>query len=113
MVKKDLNAIFEAIHSNDSLAGVHSCAAMDWTILYESMVDIVNLDVYNFGRSLLPFARETGEFLERGGAMAWGIVPTYEAAFEEDFSQIHLRGCPITPFCHCERPKGAWQSLEK
>jgi len=88
MVKKDLNAIFEAIHSNDSLAGVHSCAAMDWTILYESMVDIVNLDVYNFGRSLLPFARETGEFLERGGAMAWGIVPTYEVAFEEDEASL-------------------------
>jgi hypothetical protein len=88
MIKEDLNAIFEAVHINGSLAGVHSCAAMDWTILYESMVDIVNLDVYNFGRSLLPFARETGEFLERGGVMSWGIVPTYEVAFKESTESL-------------------------
>ncbi|MDO9584982.1 MAG: hypothetical protein Q7I93_00690, partial [Syntrophales bacterium] len=88
MIKEDINAIFEAIHINGSLAGVHSCAAMDWTILYESMVDIVNPDVYNFGKSLLPFARETGEFLERGGVMSWGIVPTDEVAFEESIESL-------------------------
>lgn len=88
MIQEDLNAIFDAVHINGSLVGVHSCAAMDWSILYESEVDIVNPDVYNFGRSLLPFACEIGVFLERGGVMAWGVVPTYEAAFTESAGSL-------------------------
>ena len=105
MIREDLNAVFEAVHINGSLAGVHSCAATDWTIFYESMVDIVNVDVYNFGRSLLPFARETGAFLERGGVMSWGIVPTCEVAFEESAESLlkklgelwkELAGCGVS-----------------
>lgn len=81
MVISDINEIFNQIHMAGALAGVHSCDAIDWSILYQSSVDIVNLDVYNYGHSLIPFAAEQKSYIERGGLMAWGIVPTNEDAY--------------------------------
>jgi hypothetical protein len=83
MVINDINAIFHQIHQAGALAGVHSCDAVDWSILYESELEIVNLDAYSFASSLLPFAREMKKFLQRGGVVAWGIVPTNDNAFQE------------------------------
>lgn len=91
MIINDLNAIFEQIHAAGALAGVHSCDAVDWSLLYESDLEIVNLDAYNFGESLIPYAKETKSFLERGGIMAWGIVPTMEKVLEEDADSLLTR----------------------
>ncbi len=88
MVLNDLNAIFSAIHTAGGLAGVHSCDAIDWSVLYESELEIINLDVYQFGKSLLPYAKEMKAYLERGGVMAWGIVPTFDKAHDEDAASL-------------------------
>lgn len=91
MITGDLNVIFEAIHSAGGLAGVHSCDAIDWSVLFESNLEIVNLDAYQFGDSLIPYARELKDYLERGGVMAWGIVPTLDKAFAEDAGSLLAR----------------------
>ncbi|MEW5954240.1 MAG: hypothetical protein AB1815_11050 [Bacillota bacterium] len=88
MILADLNAIFRAGHTAGGVFGVHSCDAIDWTLLYESELEIVNLDVYQFGPSLLPYARELGAYLERGGVVAWGLAPTSDRAFEEDVDSL-------------------------
>lgn len=119
MIKEDLESIFKLIHQAGGLAGVHSCDAIDWSILCECSLDIINLDAYNFGSSLFIYARELREFIQRGGIIAWGIVPTSEKAWEEKvdslfarwyelFSELVRRGIPadklhrqsmITPAC--------------
>lgn len=91
MVLGDLNAIFAAVHAADGIVGVHSCDAIDWSVLYESDLEIVNLDVYQFGESLLPYVKEMKTYLDRGGVMAWGIVPTFDKAFEEDTDSLLQR----------------------
>ncbi|MFZ5597832.1 MAG: hypothetical protein ACOY31_12570 [Bacillota bacterium] len=91
MIEKDLNEIFEQIHLAGALAGVHSCDAIDWSILYRCGLDIVNLDVYNFGESLIPFAAELKGFIERGGVLAQGIVPTNDNARLEDRGSLLAR----------------------
>ena len=91
MVTADLNAIFSAIHDVGGLAGVHSCDAIDWSLLFQSNLEIVNLDTYQFGDSLIPYAREMRMYLERGGVMAWGIVPTLELAFKENTETLLAR----------------------
>ena len=91
MIKEDLNEIAEQIHAAGSLVGVHSCDAIDWSILYQCNLDIVNLDVYNFGASLLPFVAELKEFLSRGGILAQGIVPTSDVAFSENSQSLFTR----------------------
>ncbi|MHB8918446.1 MAG: uroporphyrinogen decarboxylase/cobalamine-independent methonine synthase family protein, partial [Desulfocucumaceae bacterium] len=119
MIIGDLNEISDQIHSAGALVGVHSCDAIDWSILYQSSLDIVNLDAYNFGDSLIPFAWDLKDYIIRGGILALGMVPTSEKAFDETpesltgrleniWAQMTARGVPdqrlkqqtmITPSC--------------
>jgi len=119
MIKKDLDEILEQIHAVGALAGVHSCDAIDWSILYQCNLEIVNLDAYNFGESLIPFAPELKQFILGGGVLALGIVPTSDQAWAEDreglvkrleqlWAGLQARGIPqrqlldqtmITPAC--------------
>lgn len=82
MIQNDLSAIVKSIHEARAYAGVHSCDAVDWSLLFGIDLDIVNLDVYNYGDSLLHCVEELKYFLSRGCVMAWGIVPTNENAFK-------------------------------
>ncbi len=91
MIKNDLTEIIQAINTAGGRTGVHSCAALDWTILFETHPDIVNLDAYNYGHSLLPYAKELKDFLARGGVIAWGITPTSEKAFTENTATLTVK----------------------
>jgi len=82
MIQNDLSAIVKSIHETGAYAGVHSCDAVDWSLLFGIDLDIVNLDVYNYGDSLLHCVEELKKFLDRGCVIAWGIVPTNEDAFK-------------------------------
>ena len=75
-VISSLNEIFEAIHEKNSLAGIHCCGNTDWSMLIDTEVDIVNFDAYGYLDSLLLYWREVKTFLEKGGILAWGIIPT-------------------------------------
>jgi len=76
MVREDLQNLAEGITAGGGLPGLHSCDAIDWSIPLTLPLTVVSVDTYNFFGSLLPFARELKTFLERGGTIAWGIVPT-------------------------------------
>lgn len=91
MIKSNLDEIFEQVRCVGAIGGVHSCDAIDWTILYQSDLDIVSLDAYTYGDSLIPFAGELKEFVHRGGVMALGIVPTTDSAFDETRETILKR----------------------
>ena len=71
-----LNTTMEPIHEAGGLCGVHVCGNTDWATILKSELDVVNVDVFGYGREFVLYAREIGAFLERGGVIAWGIVPT-------------------------------------
>lgn len=73
-----LDEAFDAIHSEGALAGVHCCANTDWGVLLSTKVDILNLDAYGFIENLALYPAELRGFLDRGGAVCWGIVPNNE-----------------------------------
>jgi len=73
-----LDEIFEAIHMESGLAGVHCCANTDWSVLLTSQVDILNLDAYGYIENLALYPVELRQFLDRGGVIAWGIIPNNE-----------------------------------
>jgi hypothetical protein len=73
-----LDEIFEAIHSEGALAGVHCCGNTDWSVLMGTQVDIINLDAYGYLDSLALYPHELRAFLDRGGVISWGIVPSTE-----------------------------------
>jgi len=75
-VVKYLNEVIEAIHKEGALAGIHCCGNTEWTILIDSGVDIISFDAYEFGETIAYYPEQIKKFLEEGGILAWGIVPT-------------------------------------
>lgn len=73
-----LDEVFDAIHSEGALAGVHCCANTDWSVLLTTLVDILNLDAYGYLENLALYPTELRRYLDRGGIIAWGIVPNNE-----------------------------------
>lgn len=74
-----LDEIFAAIHEEGALTGVHCCANTDWSVLLATTVDILNLDAFGYLENLALYPQELRTFLDRGGVVAWGIVPNNEA----------------------------------
>jgi len=71
-VQSLLEEVFRGI---EGLKGVHCCGNTDWSVLLNTSLDIVSFDAYNYARSLSLYPGEVKGFLERGGTIAWGIVP--------------------------------------
>jgi methionine synthase II (cobalamin-independent) len=76
-----LDEIFAAIHQEGALAGVHCCANTDWSVLLGTAVDILNLDAYGYLENLALYPADLRAFLDRGGVIAWGIVPNTSDIF--------------------------------
>ena len=82
------NECFEAV---SCLTGVHCCGNTDWSVILDTSVDVVNFDAYEFGVGLTLYIDHLRKFLERGGILAWGIVPTSEAVRQEDITSLIRR----------------------
>ncbi len=74
-VVRDLEEVFSALQG---LKGTHCCGNTDWSLLLKTSVDVISFDAYSYAENLALFADNVKTFLERGGALAWGIVPTVE-----------------------------------
>jgi hypothetical protein len=92
-VLRDLNEVAAAIHAQGGLAGVHCEANTDWSLLMESDLDILDFDAYDHMHVITLYPTELHAFLERGGWMGWGIVPTLdrEAAATETLPSLLAR----------------------
>ncbi|MDZ7761856.1 MAG: hypothetical protein U5L00_16580 [Desulfovermiculus sp.] len=77
-VLDSLNEIMDQIHGRGGLAGVHVCANADWSVILDSKADILSFDAYTYFDKLALFSQDLTRFLDRGGVIAWGIVPTLE-----------------------------------
>jgi hypothetical protein len=74
-VVRDLEEVFSALHC---ITGTHCCGNTDWSMLLQTSVNLISFDAYNYAENLALFADDVKHFLDRGGALAWGIVPTVE-----------------------------------
>jgi len=68
--------VIEAVHDEGGLAGIHVCANADWSLLLESATDIISFDAYSFFDKLVLYPDLVKRFIQSGGILAWGIVPT-------------------------------------
>jgi hypothetical protein len=80
---QELNEIIGAAQAAGGLVGVHVCANTDWEFLLSTSLDIVSFDAYGFFDKLVACKEVLYGFLERGGIIAWGIVPTSEKEYIE------------------------------
>ncbi len=92
-VIKDLNEVAAAIHAHGALAGVHCEENTDWSLLMETDLDILDFDAYDHLQAITLYPAELRAFLDRGGCLGWGIVPTLnrQAAAEETVSSLISR----------------------
>ena len=78
-----LAEMIEAIHMDNGIAGIHCCGNTEWSILIDAGVDIVNFDAFGYGDTIAMYPEAVKTHLERGGMLAWGIVPTSKAIQEQ------------------------------
>ncbi|WP_022667051.1 hypothetical protein [Desulfospira joergensenii] len=78
-VKESLEEIAREIHAEDGLAGVHVCANTEWDMLLSANIDIISFDAFSYFDRFILYPDRVRAFLEKGGILAWGIVPTANA----------------------------------
>lgn len=76
MVTASVNEVIDGIHQGGGLAGIHICANGDWSPALSSSTDIISFDAYSFFENFILYRDQLHTFLNRGGILAWGIVPT-------------------------------------
>ncbi len=81
----------EAIRGSGGIPGIHCCGRADWPLVIESGADIINFDAYASADTLGIYPAEVTKFLEKGGILAWGIVPTTEDINRESEGSIIKR----------------------
>ncbi|MBI5050452.1 MAG: methionine synthase [Nitrospirae bacterium] len=67
------------IRNSGGVTGIHCCGKADWSMILSSGVDILNFDAYFFWDTLSIYPDAIKEFINKGGFIAWGIVPTISA----------------------------------
>ena len=77
-VKATINQIAETLHQYDIIVGMHCCGKADWETVLDSKLDLINFDAFFFSQNFSLFATSLDKFLNRGGLIAWGIVPTLD-----------------------------------
>ncbi len=81
--KQDVIACIEEIvleiHGEKGLAGVHVCANTEWDMLLGSSIDVISFDAFSYFDRFILYPEMIKNFLNRGGLLAFGIVPTANA----------------------------------
>ncbi len=77
-VTRDINEVVAAVHELGGLTGIHCEANTDWSLLMETNLDILDFDAYDHMQAITLYPAELRAFLDRGGSLGWGIVPTLD-----------------------------------
>ncbi len=119
VVAEKLNEIIDTIHELGGVTGIHCCGNADWPMLFNTRVDIVNFDAFGYMNKVMLYPGDIKKFIDRGGALAWGVVPTgaytgnetadmLVARLRKGMNQLEKEGlehkailkqCLITPSC--------------
>lgn len=83
-----LDLTVEPIRRAGALVGVHCCANTDWAALLSTQVDLVSFDAADFGDEFVIYGPAAAEFIDRGGRLAWGAVPTKNFRGDETASGL-------------------------
>lgn len=79
--KTDLDLFFSQI---DRPRGVHLCGNPDWDFLLRLDLDILSLDIYTNAEIFSSYGPSIQRFLDKGGVIVWGIVPTGFENYEKE-----------------------------
>ena len=90
--EKLVRGVSEAFAGFGGLRWVHCCSNIDWSLLTEADIDVINFDAHQLCDKVSLQAKELNQFLERGGQLGWGIVPVQtELLDQEDAASLSER----------------------
>jgi len=107
-----INHVVDAIHKEKALAGIHCCGNTDWSICFDTDIDILSFDAFEFFDSLLIYKDSLNKFIKNGGILSLGIVPNKEDynldGYIDKAKEVFKKnkallsgGAFITPSCGC------------
>lgn len=97
--RADLDQFFSMV---DRPRGIHLCGNPDWDFLLNLDLDVLSMDIYTNAEVFSMYAASIQRFLDRGGIIIWGIVPTGSESFQKENAE--------TLISSLER---VWGTLEK
>ena len=77
----DMEVFFDQV---ERPRGVHLCGNPDWDFLLGQDLDVLSLDAYTNAEVIASYGGSVRRFLDRGGVIVWGIVPTNVEPFEKE-----------------------------
>lgn len=92
----DLVSSTLAVLEPHAITGLHCCGPADWRVVLQTGPQILSLPL---GMGAVDHAGALGAFLERGGWVAWGAVPTngpLGATPERMWQQLSAEWCALT-----------------
>ena len=94
--KSDMEDFFAMIQRPRS---IHLCGNPDWDFLLNLDLDILSLDTYQNGEIFASYSKSIKRFLDRGGIIVWGVVPTNFEPFEaENINTLEARLTEVWDF---------------
>jgi hypothetical protein len=83
-----LKEVIDAVHADKGIAGIHCCGNTEWSILIDAGVDIVNFDAFEYADTIAMYGDAVKRHMDRGGILAWGVVPTSKAIREQSVETL-------------------------
>jgi hypothetical protein len=77
----DMENFFSMI---DRPRGIHLCGNPDWDFLLRLDMDILSMDIYTNAEVFTQYGPSIKKFLDRGGSLVWGIVPSNVEPFQKE-----------------------------
>ena len=86
IAKQDIENLFAMI---DRPRGIHLCGNPDWDFLFSFDMDIASIDIHTNQKIIPLYGKSIKNYIERGGIIVWGIVPTnYEPFMKENIESL-------------------------
>jgi len=82
--KEDLDRFFAQI---ERPRGIHLCGNPDWEFLLNRDLDILSMDIYTNREVFQAYIPAIKRFLDKGGVLSWGLVPTGCEAFSGETTE--------------------------
>ena len=79
--KSDLDQFFDQV---DRPRGIHLCGNPDWDFLLNLDLELLSMDIYTNAEIFSSYAASIRRFLDKGGLIVWGIVPTGMETFSQE-----------------------------
>ena len=73
-----VSALNEVTEGLQATTGIHICGNTDWSVPFNSNINIVNYDAYNYLDTIFYYPDDLARFLGRDGQIAPGIVPSVQ-----------------------------------